>query len=122
MFDIGFSELVVIGVVGLVVIGPERLPRVARTVGALIGRAQRYFNQVKDDVNRELRVDEMRKMQEQVMAEARAIDTSVADEVRRVDDSLHQVSRDIEHSVALDAAVQTPVTATQPPNALPPNA
>src|SRR5262249_15870907 len=54
MFDIGFSELLVIGVVALIVIGPERLPRVARTVGVLAGRLQRYVADVKADINREI--------------------------------------------------------------------
>ena len=52
MFDIGFSELMVIGVVALLVIGPEKLPKVARTLGHLLGRAQRYVNDVKSDINR----------------------------------------------------------------------
>ena len=54
MFDIGFSELVVVALVALIVIGPERLPRVARTAGALLGRAQRYINDVKADIQRGL--------------------------------------------------------------------
>ena len=58
MFDIGFSELLVIAVVALIVIGPERLPKVARTVGHLIGRMQRYVNDVKADISREMELDE----------------------------------------------------------------
>ncbi|ABE48530.1 MULTISPECIES: Sec-independent protein translocase protein TatB [Methylobacillus] len=63
MFDIAFSELVVIGIVALVVIGPEKLPKVARTVGLLLGRAQRYVNNVKSDISRELRFDELQRLQ-----------------------------------------------------------
>ena len=62
MFDIGFSELMVIGVVALIVIGPERLPKVARTLGHLLGRAQRYVNDVKSDINREIQLDELKKL------------------------------------------------------------
>jgi sec-independent protein translocase protein TatB len=62
MFDIGFSELLVIGVVALVVIGPERLPKVARTVGLLLGRAQRYVSDVKSEIHREIELDELRKL------------------------------------------------------------
>ena len=64
MFDIGFSELVVIGLVALIVIGPERLPRVARTIGHLAGRLQRYVADVKADINREVELDELRKMRD----------------------------------------------------------
>lgn len=65
MFDIGFSELLVIGVVALVVIGPERLPKVARTAGLLLGRMQRYAAQVKAEVDREMKLEELHKLQEQ---------------------------------------------------------
>jgi sec-independent protein translocase protein TatB len=72
MFDIGFSELMVIGIVALIVIGPERLPKVARTLGHLLGRAQRYVNDVKSDINREIQLDELKKLQSQVTDSARA--------------------------------------------------
>ncbi|MBZ0090945.1 MAG: Sec-independent protein translocase protein TatB [Sulfuricellaceae bacterium] len=65
MFDIGFSELLVIGVVALVVIGPERLPKVARTAGLLLGRMQRYAAQVKAEVDREMKLEELHKLQDQ---------------------------------------------------------
>lgn len=60
MFDIGFSELVLIGVIALIVIGPERLPEVARTVGKYVGRARRFVNKVRDDIEQEVRQDELR--------------------------------------------------------------
>lgn len=63
MFDIAFSEILVIAVVALIVIGPERLPKVARTLGMLTGRLQRYVTSVKADIDRELRFDEIRKME-----------------------------------------------------------
>lgn len=77
MFDIGFSELVVIGLVALIVIGPERLPGVARTVGHLIGRLQRYVADVKADINREVELDEFRKMRDTVQDAASSIETSI---------------------------------------------
>ncbi len=80
MFDIGFSELLVIGIVALVVIGPERLPKVARTLGHLLGRAQRYVNDVKSDINREIQLDELKKLQAQVTDSARAMEESVRKE------------------------------------------
>jgi sec-independent protein translocase protein TatB len=80
MFDIGFSELLVIGIVALVVIGPEKLPRVARTLGHLLGRAQRYVNDVKSDINREIQLDELKKLQTQVSESARSLEASVRQE------------------------------------------
>jgi sec-independent protein translocase protein TatB len=80
MFDIGFSELMVIGVVALLVIGPEKLPKVARTLGHLLGRAQRYVNDVKSDINREMQLDELKKLQSQVTDSARALEDSVRKE------------------------------------------
>ena len=70
MFDIGFSELLVIGVVALIVIGPEKLPRVARTVGVLAGRLQRYVSDVKADINREIELEELRKMRDSMQQAA----------------------------------------------------
>jgi len=61
MFDIGFWELAIIGIVGLLVIGPDKLPGVARTAGMWIGRARRFVGNVKDDIDRELKQDELRK-------------------------------------------------------------
>ena len=81
MFDIGFSELVVIGIVALLVIGPERLPKVARTVGHLLGRAQRYVSDVKADINREMQLDELRKLQAQVNESARSLENSMRQEI-----------------------------------------
>ena len=80
MFDIAFSELMVIGIIALIVIGPERLPKVARTLGHLLGRAQRYVNDVKSDINREIQLDELKKLQTQVTDSARALEDSVRKE------------------------------------------
>ncbi len=90
MFDVGFSELFVIALVALIVIGPERLPKVARTVGILLGRLQRYVNDVKSDINREMQLDELKKLQEQVANQARDMESSVTQEMRAVEDSLNQ--------------------------------
>jgi len=77
MLDIGFSELLVIGVVALIVIGPERLPRVARTAGHLLGRFQRYVADVKADINREIELADLKKLQSSVEDAARSIEQSV---------------------------------------------
>ena len=83
MFDIGFSELIVIGIVALVVIGPERLPRVARTLGVLFGRLQRYVTQVKSDINREMDLSEINRVKSEFEGAARSfkqdIETTAAD-------------------------------------------
>lgn len=77
MIDIGISKLALIGAVALVVIGPEKLPRVARTVGTLLGKAQRYVADVKAEVNRSMELDELKKMKESVETAARDVEQSV---------------------------------------------
>ena len=77
MIDIGLSMMALIGVVALVVIGPEKLPKVARTVGTLLGKAQRYVADVKSEVNRSMELDELRKMKDNVESAARDVEQSV---------------------------------------------
>ena len=77
MIDLGISKLALIGAVALVVIGPEKLPRVARTVGTLLGKAQRYVADVKAEVNRSMELDELKKMKESVESAARDVEQSV---------------------------------------------
>lgn len=76
MFDISFTELMLAGVVALIVIGPEKLPKVARTVGHLLGRAQRYVNDVKGDIQREVEIDELRKMKQEMESAAQSVQQS----------------------------------------------
>ena len=85
MFDIGFSELLVIGVVALIVIGPERLPRVARTLGHLAGRLQRYVTDVKADINREIELDELKKMRDSMQQTASSFESSVQSEMQKTE-------------------------------------
>ena len=89
MFDIGFSELMVIAVVALIVIGPERLPRVARTLGHLAGRLQRYVADVKADINREVELDELRKMKDSVQQAATGFENSVQSELGKTESDLN---------------------------------
>lgn len=77
MIDLGISKLALIGVVALVVIGPEKLPKVARTVGTLLGKAQRYVAEVKAEVNRTMELEELKKMKESVESAARDVETSI---------------------------------------------
>ncbi|MFE8643622.1 Sec-independent protein translocase protein TatB [Sphingomonas sp. NCPPB 2930] len=76
MIDIGLSKMALIGAVALIVIGPEKLPRVARTVGMLLGKAQRYVSDVKAEVNRSMELDELRKMKDTVESAARDVHDS----------------------------------------------
>ena len=94
MFDIGFSELMVIAVVALIVIGPERLPKVARTVGLLFGRMQRYVNDVKADINREMALDELRKLQANIQDTANSLEQSMKQEVGAVESDLNKIASD----------------------------
>ena len=89
MFDIGFSELLLIGVVALLVIGPERLPRVARTVGHLVGRMQRYVADVKADINREVELEELKKMRDNVEQAATSFESSVQSEINKSESDLN---------------------------------
>src|SRR5260221_13538385 len=93
MFDIGFSELLVIGVVALIVIGPEKLPRVARTIGHLMGRMQRYVADVKADIDREVELEELRKMRDSVQQAATNIETSVQSELNKAETELNQAAQ-----------------------------
>lgn len=107
MFDISFTELMVIGIVALVVIGPERLPGVARTAGALLGRLQRYVSDVKADVQREMRLEEMKKLQAEIESQARGIESQVRTEMQAVEQS-------VEGAVAPLAAAPEQLVATRP--------
>src|SRR6187551_168317 len=77
MIDFGFDKLALISAVALIVIGPEKLPRVARTVGTLLGKAQRYVADVKAEVNRSMELEELKKMKETVETAARDVETSI---------------------------------------------
>jgi len=103
MFDIGFSELVVIGVVALVVIGPERLPKTARTVGHLFGRLQRYVNDVKADINREMELDELRKLKSEMQGAAREFEQSVTSAASEVQAGVRNVERELNDAAATPA-------------------
>jgi sec-independent protein translocase protein TatB len=77
VIDLGISKIALIGAVALIVIGPEKLPRVARTVGTLLGKAQRYVADVKNEVNRSMELDEFKKMKETVEDAARDVESSI---------------------------------------------
>ncbi|MBI5429647.1 MAG: twin-arginine translocase subunit TatB [Nitrosomonadales bacterium] len=95
MFDFSFSELMVVMVVALVVIGPERLPKVARTLGHLWGRAQRYVNGVKADIARDMAVEEFRQLQQKIQTEASALEKSVHQTTQSLDQQVQQINETV---------------------------
>jgi sec-independent protein translocase protein TatB len=106
MFGIDFSELMVIMVVALVVIGPERLPKVARTLGHLWGRAQRYINSVKADISRDMAIEEFRQLQQKVQQEA----SSLEQEFSNAEQAVKQVEQDFNQQIhELDSAASQAV-------------
>ena len=104
MFDIGFSEFIVIGLVALIVIGPERLPRVARTAGALLGRFQRYVNDVKSEVRREMEIEDLKRFQSQLTEQVRDVENTIHDSLRSVEASAQRTADEVEASVKSEPA------------------
>jgi sec-independent protein translocase protein TatB len=113
MFDIAFSEVMIIAVVALIVLGPERLPRVARTLGHLFGRMQRYVNDVKADIQREVELDELRKLRQTVEESARSIESSVTQEFNAATAEM----RDVEALVQAQGAQDEPAEPAPVPDA-----
>jgi len=95
MFDVGFSEMLLIAVVALVVIGPERLPRVARTMGHLFARLQRYVNDVKADINREMELDELRKFKSEFEQAAQSVESTVRAEMAGAESEINSIAGDL---------------------------
>lgn len=104
MFDIAFSEIVVIGVVALVVIGPERLPKVARTLGHMFGRLQRYVNDVKADISREMELDELRKLKSEVQSAARDLQTSMTGAALGIESGARSIEAQLNEGAASPSA------------------
>src|SRR5580692_6460886 len=90
MLDLGLTKMALIGVVALVVLGPERLPRVARTAGALFGRAQRYINDVKAEVTREIELDELRRMKTEFESAASNVQKAASNVQNTIHDNLRK--------------------------------
>ena len=103
MFDVGISEIMVIAVVALIVLGPEKLPKTARTLGHLFGRLQRYVGEVKADINRELALDDLKKLQAEVSTAAADFQTSMSATAKEVEGNLRDVEASL-NSAATGAA------------------
>jgi sec-independent protein translocase protein TatB len=97
MFDIAFSELVIIAIVALIVIGPEKLPKVARTIGTVMGRMQRYMTQIKEEVNRESRFAQLQQLQQEVQDAASSAQTGLRSQVNNLAHDIADVGSEIEH-------------------------
>jgi sec-independent protein translocase protein TatB len=120
MLDIGVSELAVIGVVSLIVLGPERLPKVARAAGHLLGRAQRYINDVKADISREMELDELRKMRQEIESAAQGVEQSIQTNLNSIEQDLSGVAQ-VAAPVAEPPKEDAP-QAAEPPAVAPPKA
>ena len=115
MFDVGFSELIVIALVALIVIGPERLPRVARTLGALLGRAQRYVNDVKADIQREVDLDELKNIRSTFQDAAKSVEQSVS----QVSEELQSAGASLNQSISATGEAKAEARAETTPLAAP---
>lgn len=119
MFDISFTELLVIGVIALIVLGPERLPKVARTVGHLLGRAQRYVNDVKTDIEREINLEEVNAIKNQVKEAAESVRSSVTATTKQISDPLEEARRAVnslasETEKSVESAIQEHTAVSAP--------
>ena len=107
MIDLGISKLALIGAVALIVIGPEKLPRVARTVGALLGKAQRYVSDVKAEVSRSMDLEELKKMKESMESAARDVEGSVKSTTSDFEKSWSEATAELENNDYGSAALQS---------------
>jgi sec-independent protein translocase protein TatB len=117
MIDFGFDKIALIGAVALIVLGPERLPRVARTVGHLLGKAQRYVADVKAEVNRSIELEELKKMKGQFEDAARDVEQSVSSEINQASAELSKSWADMDPLAndSLHDALATPVPSYKHP-------
>ena len=120
MFDFSFPELMVVLVVALIVIGPERLPKVARTLGHLWGRAQRYVNGVKADIERDMAVEEFRQLQQKVQAEAGEVAQSLQQTAQTADQQVQEINEAVAKLSSPGQASQLSVQSAADPSATPP--
>jgi len=117
MFDIGFSEIFLVMLVALIVIGPERLPKVARSMGQWWGRIQRYLNKVKRDVSASVELEELREAQHQVQAEADEMERSLRSAESEINHSLSMLEKELENTAQNpDKDVAPPAPSPLPPD------
>ncbi len=104
MFDFGFSEMLIVAVVALVVLGPERLPRVARQAGEWMGKLQRYVRDVKSDISRQMELEELRKLQSEVKDAASNLESSFKSTVAEAQSDFDELSASMQGESSSDSA------------------
>jgi sec-independent protein translocase protein TatB len=112
MFDVSFSELMLIGVVALVVLGPERLPKVARTAGQWLGKLNRYVAQVKQDIDRDIKLDELRKMQQDMKETAQRYEILATQVGRQAEETVAHVEETVVKETAQISKAMEAMSAT----------
>ncbi|HEX4333621.1 MAG TPA: Sec-independent protein translocase protein TatB [Usitatibacter sp.] len=117
MFDFGFSKLFILAVIALVVIGPERLPRVARTLGHLYGRLQRYVTQVKSDIHREMENADLGKMKTEFESAARSFQSTVETGMQDVDREVRDAQASVERALDVHPPAANEAAANEAPAA-----
>lgn len=124
MIDFGLDKLALIGAVALIVIGPEKLPKVARTVGHLLGKAQRYVADVKAEVNRSIELDELKKMKTQFEDAARDVESNVRNEVNQATSAFEsdwsKATSGLDNAFDTGGSTGTEALAPPPPSYRPP--
>jgi sec-independent protein translocase protein TatB len=119
MIDLGIEKMMVIGAVALIVIGPEKLPRVARTVGTLLGKAQRYVADVKAEVNRSIELEELKKMKDTVESAARDVESSIHGGVNEIERELADAAKTLNAAGTTDGAGTGSTGLLEPPVSYP---
>ncbi len=117
MFDVGFSEMLMIGIVALVVIGPERLPKVARTAGLLLGRMRRYVSDVRADLHREMQLEELKQLRDEMQDSAREFERSMASGIQSIEQSVQAAVSDgssMTHTANAEKSAGLPASADRP--------
>jgi len=104
MFDVGFSEIVVIGVIALVVFGPEDLPRVARTAGHVLGKLRRYVADAKEEINREMELADLKRVQAEMQDSLQSIQSAVSEQARSLETEFHETVQTFHEEVVAPVA------------------
>lgn len=110
MFDVAFSELIVIAIVALIVIGPERLPKVARTLGALVGRMQRYVGHVKADIERQMQFEDLQKLQQEIKQGANTLQSGLQQTQTELFQGQQEMQRSLKDGLADQPLPKQPPT------------
>lgn len=114
MFDVGFSELILIGIVALVVFGPEDLPRVARTAGHLLGKFRRYVADVKSDISREMELADVKHIHDELKEGVRGLQDTLNTQARSLEADFQQSISNIQQDLSASPELQAPAAEPAP--------